>query len=61
MRIEIYEGPDKHGDYSYGLFWWAWYHPGHPDGEYAWRERGQMFLGDPDRHGVPAELQEDKR
>jgi hypothetical protein len=46
-RIEIYEGPDRHGNYHYALFWMADYHPGHPDGEYAHRERGQHFLAHP--------------
>lgn len=43
-RLEIYEGPSKYGDYHYALFWMADYHPGHPDGEHGWRERGQHFL-----------------
>lgn len=42
-RIEIYEGPNKQGNYHYALFWMADYHPGHPDGEYGLRERGQHF------------------
>jgi hypothetical protein len=46
-RVEIYEGPDDRGRYSYALFWWADYHPGHPDGEHAHRERGQHFFGVP--------------
>jgi hypothetical protein len=43
-RLEIYEGPNKSGEYHYALFWMADYHPGHPEGEYGWRERGQHFL-----------------
>ena len=43
-RAEIYEGPNKHGEYHYALFWMTTYHPGHPDGEYVLRERGQHFL-----------------
>ena len=44
-RIEIHGGPDGLGRYSYTLFWWADYHPGHPDGEHARRERAQEFFG----------------
>jgi len=42
-RIEIEDGPDELGRYHYFIFWLADYHPGHPEGEYARRERGQMF------------------
>jgi hypothetical protein len=42
-RCEIYDGPDGAGKYRYALFWTATYHPGHPDGENALRERGQHF------------------
>ena len=54
MRIEIYEGPDRQGKYAFGLFWMADYHPGHPEGEYVRRERGQMF------RSVLPEMKEDK-
>jgi hypothetical protein len=60
-RIEIYEGPDKQGRYHYALFWWADYHPGHPQGEHRYAERGQHFHGNPDIHGVPPVRQQDKR
>ena len=43
-RIEIRSGPDSLGRYSYTLFWMADYHPGHPEGEYARRERAQCFF-----------------
>lgn len=43
MRIEIIDGPDRLGRYIYWLFWMANYHPGDPDGEYQWAERGQLF------------------
>lgn len=43
-RVEIDKGPDPLGRYSYTLFWTTNYHPGHPDGEYAIRERGQCFF-----------------
>ena len=46
-RGEIYSGPDDYGRYHYAIFWMADYHPGHPEGEYGLRERGQHF------HGVP--------
>jgi hypothetical protein len=44
-RIELHKGPDSLGRYSYSKHWWTDYHPGHPDGEYGWRERGQNFFG----------------
>lgn len=44
-HVEIHSGPDDRGRYSYTLYWMADYHPGHPDGEYGWRERGQCFFG----------------
>lgn len=43
-RIEIYNGPDEEGRYSYAMFWVADYHPGHPDGEHRVAERGQVFF-----------------
>lgn len=43
-RIEVYEGPNREGNYHFALFWMADYHPGHPDGEYRTAERGQHFL-----------------
>lgn len=46
-RLEIYSGPDSHGRYHYALFWMADYHPGHPNGEDRWAERGQHFFGTP--------------
>lgn len=42
-RIEIHSGPDRLNRYVYSLYWMADYHPGHPDGEYKRRERGQYF------------------
>lgn len=44
QRIEVYRGPDSLDRYTYGLFWMANYHPGHPDGEYRWAERAQIFF-----------------
>jgi len=52
MRGEVYEGPDRFGNYHYAIFWLANYHPGHPDGEYGWRERGQHYYGNPERHNI---------
>lgn len=43
-RVEVHRGPDERGRYGYTLFWMTNYHPGHPDGEYGWRERGQVFF-----------------
>ena len=45
IRCEVYEGPDAQGRYSYALFWMTNYHPGQPDGEHGWKERGQHFYG----------------
>lgn len=44
-RLEVLTGPNRDGDYSYFVYWMADYHPGHPDGEYRWRERGQIGCG----------------
>ena len=44
-RIELHEGPDQLGRYSWALFWMADYHPGHPDGENRIAERGQHRFG----------------
>lgn len=65
-RLEIIAGPLRYdrdtGEpvYHYALFWMADYHPGHPEGEHARRERGQHFLAP-----IPAWAkklpQEDKR
>lgn len=56
-RCEIYEGPDRHGNYHYALFWMADYHPGHPEGENVIRERAQHF-----RTKLPEDVPtEDKR
>lgn len=60
-RIEIHEGPDERGRYMYSLFWYADYHPGHPIGENRWGERGQVFFGNPDVHGMAVEHQRDNR
>jgi hypothetical protein len=59
-RIELHRGPDSLGRYSYSKHWWTDYHPGHPAGEYGWRERGQHFFckPQPEDHWLP---QEDKR
>lgn len=55
-RIELTSGPDELGRYHFTLYWMADYHPGHPDGEYATRERGQCFFATLDRfQGVPVE------
>lgn len=43
-RIEFHGSIDEDGRESFTLFWMADYHPGHPDGEHGWRERGQCFF-----------------
>ena len=51
-RIEILSEPDRLGRVHYAKFWMADYHPGDPDGEHRWAERGQHFLGVPNIEGV---------
>lgn len=60
-RIEIHDGPDSAGRYSYTLYWQTDYHPGHPAGEHGERERGQCFFADPRQHGLPQERIKDLR
>jgi hypothetical protein len=42
-RIEVLEGPDDKGRWTFFVYWMADYHPGHPEGEHVCRERGQIF------------------
>ncbi|PIY22031.1 MAG: hypothetical protein COZ11_14200 [Deltaproteobacteria bacterium CG_4_10_14_3_um_filter_51_14] len=54
MRIEYHSKSDDKSRCHFTLFWMAGYHPGHPDGEFGLRERGQVFLVIPkkgDFHG----------
>jgi hypothetical protein len=44
-RVVKLSEPDRLGRYHYQVEWMAWYHPGHPDGEYRWAWRGQNFHG----------------
>ena len=39
----IHDGPDKDEKYLFTLYWWADYHPGHPDGEHRLAIRGQVY------------------
>lgn len=56
IRVQlISQKPDSLGRYLYTLLWLADYHPGHPDGEHAIRERGQVFFDVP-----PAPLSDPK-
>jgi len=48
-RIEIRGPIQADGRCHFVLFWMANYHPGDPNGEYGWRERGQHFYANPDR------------
>ena len=52
-RIEYHGKTDSYGKCSFTLYWMADYHPGHPDGESGWRERGQCFHADPRDYGFP--------
>lgn len=52
-RIEYHSGSDSQGRCHFSLHWLADYHPGHPDGEYGTRERGQHFFTDPTTKGFP--------
>ena len=63
-RIEYLSSNDKLGRCSFLLYWVANYHPGHPDGEHGWRERGQCFYADPREYGHarrPEELRARRR
>jgi len=52
VRVELHdEKPDRYGRYRYTMFWLADYHPGHPDGEHAIRERAQEFFAVPPAQG----------
>ena len=45
VEIKIFSGPDSRGRYGYFLLWKDNYFPGHPEGEYVERLRGQAFHG----------------
>ncbi len=49
-RGEIIGGPDSRGAFTYFLYWMDDYFPGHPEGEYVIRERGQIFRELSGRH-----------
>ena len=42
-KIVVHEGSDNLGRYVYTAYRWALYTPGHPDGEYVPRWRGQVY------------------
>jgi len=42
-KIVVHSGPDKHGRFVHTRYWWSDYTPGHPEGEYERRLRGQVF------------------
>lgn len=46
-RVEVYSDPDARGRCHFAIMWVSDYHPGHPDGEYVTRERGQHYFGVP--------------
>lgn len=46
-RAKVFAGPDREGNYSWLIYWWDDYFPGHPEGEHVWRERGQVCCGIP--------------
>ena len=52
-RIEYHGKPDSHNRCHFSLHWWTDYHPGDPDGEHRWAERGQHFFADPHDYGYP--------
>jgi hypothetical protein len=62
-RIEYEPGAksDSQGRCHFTLFWWAQYHPGHPEGEFGQRERAQCYFADPQTYGFlrPEEQKED--
>ena len=41
---------DDEGRVSFTLFWWADYHPGHPEGENRWAIRAQCYFAKPENH-----------
>lgn len=47
MRGVTYGHGDSRGRWHYSLHWTDNYFPGHPEGEYVERERGQHFFGVP--------------
>lgn len=42
-RIDVIDGPDSLGRYTYIVYISCGYFPGHPEGEYHSGERGQVF------------------
>jgi len=52
-RIEYHSKPDSLGRCRFTLYWLDNYFPGHPEGEYIERERGQCFYADPRQYGHP--------
>ena len=50
-RIQYYSKSDDDGKCSFSLHWLVNYTPGHPDGEYKKRERGQHYYMDPREKG----------
>ena len=52
-RIKIISGPDRLGRYMWFAYWMSDYHPGHPDGEHRWAERGQVSSGIPSERDIP--------
>lgn len=54
-RIEVYEGPNKYGEYHYAVFWMANYPPNtrlEKDFDGSWHERGQHFFCVPPKHHI---------
>jgi hypothetical protein len=43
-KIEILGKPDTQGRISHMRYWMTDYCPGHPEGEYVVREKGQMLF-----------------
>ncbi len=50
-RIEYHSTTDTLNRCHFSLHWMAYYHPGHPDGEYRKAERAQHFFSDPHKYG----------
>lgn len=50
-RIEYHSASDKLGRCHFSLHWWDNYFPGHSEGEFVRRERGQNFYADPHQYG----------
>jgi len=45
LRVNVFDGPDRLGRYHFETEWWTNYSPGHAEGEFVPRWRGQNSHG----------------